>query len=237
MKIPHPLSESYSFPTIAPSILAADYTKLGEDISACTESGVKWIHCDIMDGHFVPNISYGSLIVNAARRAAPDAFLDVHLMIYNPDRYIADFAKAGANLISVHAEADPHIHRTLGAIKELGLYRGVAINPGTPLTAIEEVLPEVDLVCVMSVNPGFGGQKFIPSALQKIERLVKWRQQMGLNFLIEIDGGIGLANTENVAAAGTDVLVAGSSVFGAEDKNDQIQKLFQKAIIGSSNLT
>lgn len=233
----HPLSKNYSFPTIAPSILAADYTRLGEDIKACTESGVSWIHCDVMDGHFVPNISYGSLVVEAARRSAPEGFLDVHLMIYNPDRYINDFAKAGANLITVHVEADPHIHRTLGAIKELGLYRGVAINPGTPLTAIEELLPEVDLVCVMSVNPGFGGQKFIQSSLQKIERLITWRKHMDLNFLIEIDGGAGPGNVEDIAAAGTDVIVAGSSVFGANDKNEQIQKLFQKAIIGSSNLT
>ncbi len=233
----HPLSKNYSFPTIAPSILAADYTRLGEDIKACTEAGVSWIHCDVMDGHFVPNISYGSLVVEAARRSAPEGFLDVHLMIYNPDRYINDFAKAGANLITVHVEADPHIHRTLGAIKELGLYRGVAINPGTPLTAIEELLPEVDLVCVMSVNPGFGGQKFIQSSLQKIERLITWRKHMDLNFLIEIDGGAGPGNVEDIAAAGTDVIVAGSSVFGANDKNEQIQKLFQKAIIGSSNLT
>jgi len=235
VKNTHPLTKTYSFPTIAPSILAADYTRLGAEITSCTDAGISWIHCDVMDGHFVPNISYGPLIVEAARRAAPEAFLDVHLMIYNPGLYLSSFAKAGANLISVHPEADPHIHRTLGAIKELGLYCGVAINPGTPLTQIEELLPEIDLVCVMSVNPGFGGQKFIPSALQKIQRLIMWRKEMGLDFLIEIDGGVGLNNVQQVSQAGTDVLVAGSSVFGAQDRAERLQKLFQKAIIGSSD--
>ncbi len=235
MSSAHSLSKTYSLPTIAPSILAADFTKLGAEISDCTDAGVKWLHCDIMDGHFVPNISYGPMIVKAARKAAPEAFLDVHLMISEPDRYIGDCIEAGANLISFHAEADPHAHRTMNAIKDAGLYAGIAINPGTPLTMIEELLPETDLVCVMSVNPGFGGQKFIPSSLQKIERLVTWREQMGLSFLIEIDGGVGPDNAERISQAGCDVLVAGSSVFGAPDRPASIQKLFQKAIIGSSN--
>ncbi len=231
----NPLSKICSLPTIAPSLLAADFTKLGQEISECTDSGVDWLHCDIMDGHFVPNISFGPMIVQAARSAAPEAFLDVHLMISEPGRYISDCIKAGANLISFHAEADAHAHRTLNAIKEEGLYAGIAINPGTPLTQIEELLPETDLVCVMSVNPGFGGQRFIPSSLQKIKRLVTWREQMGLNFLIQIDGGVGTANAEEISQAGCDILVAGSSIFGSDNRKERIQKLFQKAIIGSSN--
>lgn len=230
------LRELYSFPTIAPSILAADYARLGEHINASEKGGVKWIHCDVMDGHFVPNISYGALVVEAARRAAPDAFLDVHLMIYNPDRYIRQFADAGANLLSVHIEADPHIHRTLSAIRDAGMYCGVAINPGTSLATLDEVLAHVDLVCVMSVNPGFGGQKFIPDALGKVARLVEWRKRMDLDFLIEIDGGVSLSNAEPVSRAGTDVLVAGSAVFGAEDIPGRVRDLFQKAIIGHSEL-
>jgi ribulose-phosphate 3-epimerase len=226
------LRDTFSFPTIAPSILAADYTRLGSHIQETTAAGVKWIHCDVMDGHFVPNISYGPMIVDAARKAAPDSFLDVHLMIYNPDRYIQQFADAGANLISVHIEADPHIHRTLGAIREAGLHTGVAINPGTSLSQLDEVLGIVDLVCVMSVNPGFGGQKFIPEALQKITRLAEWRRQMKLDFLIEIDGGVGLQNAREIAEVGTDVLVAGSSVFGAKNIPERLRDLFQKAIIG-----
>jgi len=228
------LRNSFSFPTIAPSILAADYTRLGSHIQESLDGGVKWIHCDIMDGHFVPNISYGPLIVKAARKAAPDSFLDVHLMIYNPDHYIQPFVDAGADLISVHIEADPHIHRTLGAIKEAGKYAGVAINPGTSLSAIDEILSEVDLVCVMSVNPGFGGQKFIPATLNKVARLTEWRRQMKLNFLIEIDGGVGLGNAMEIARSGTDVLVAGSSVFGADNISERVRDLFQKAIVGNA---
>lgn len=236
MNLRHLLHQTYAFPTIAPSILAADYTKLGAEIESCTTAGIKWIHCDVMDGHFVPNISYGPMIVEAARCSAPEAFLDTHLMIYNPARYLEAFQKAGANLISIHAEADPHAHRTLTAIREMGLFAGIAINPGTPLTQIEELLPEVDLVCVMSVNPGFGGQKFINGSIPKIQRLAAWRRQMGLNFLIEIDGGVGVGNAEMIARAGTDVLVAGSSVFGAQDRSERIQRLTQKTIIGSTDL-
>lgn len=230
------LRESFSYPTIAPSILAADYTRLGSHIKESVEGGAKWIHCDIMDGHFVPNISYGPMIVDAARKSAKNAFLDAHLMISNPGLYINDFIKAGADLITVHIEADPHIHRTLGAIKEAGKYCGVAINPGTSLSQIDEILSYVDLVCVMSVNPGFGGQKFIPGSLFKIKRLAEWRRSMKLNFLIEIDGGVSLNNAEEIARAGTDVLVAGSSVFGADDVPGRVRDIFQKAIIGHSEL-
>ena len=226
------LREKYSFPTIAPSILAADFTELGNEIQKTSEGGARWIHCDIMDGHFVPNISYGPMIVDAAHKANPDSFLDVHLMIYNPSHYIQPLKKAGASLISVHIEADQHIHRTLHAIKDEGMYCGVAINPSTSVVQIEEILPIVDLVCVMSVNPGFGGQKFIPEALSKIQRLAEWRRQMDLSFLIEIDGGVGLGNTTEVAASGTDVLVAGSSIFKAENIKNRTEDLFRKAIIG-----
>lgn len=229
------LKEKFSFPTIAPSILAADFTQLGVHINKSITGGAKWIHCDVMDGHFVPNISFGAMIVDAARKAAPDAFLDTHLMISNPAQYVNTFADAGADLLTIHIEADPHANRTITAIKEAGMYSGIAINPSTSLALLDEVLAEVDLVCVMSVNPGFGGQAFISSSLNKIQRLCEWRRQMNLNFLIEIDGGVGLKNAEEVAKAGTDVLVAGSAVFGTEDIPERMSQLFNKAIIGHSN--
>ncbi|MCH8568015.1 MAG: ribulose-phosphate 3-epimerase [Balneolales bacterium] len=229
------LTSLFDFPAIAPSILAADFTRLEQQLLACTEGGARWIHCDVMDGHFVPNISFGPLIIEAARRALPDAFLDTHLMISRPGDYIETFAKAGSNLITIHAEADIHAHRTLSAIRKAGCYTGIAINPGTSLSSIEELLPETDLVCIMSVNPGFGGQSFIPSALQKVERLVTWRREMGLNFLIEIDGGAGLSNTESITQTGTDIVVAGSSIFKADDIRSQTDALFRKALVGASN--
>lgn len=230
------LRKKYTFPTVAPSILAADYTKLGNQMQEAANAGVKWFHCDIMDGHFVPNISFGPMIVDAARKAVPDSFLDVHLMISNPDKYISTFADAGANLITVHIEADVHIHRTLMAIKEAGLKCGVAINPGTSLSQLDEILSDVDLVCLMSVNPGFGGQSFIPSTMMKIARLAEWRRAMKLDFLIEIDGGVGEANAEKLSRASADVLVAGSSVFGKGSIPKNIEALFHKAIIGHSEL-
>ena len=216
-------------PILAPSILAADYTRLGEQIQSCTDGGVKWIHCDIMDGHFVPNISYGPDIVAAARRAAPDAFFDVHLMIENPDLYIENFIDAGADLISVHYEACPHLHRTLQNIRQQGCMNGVVINPGTAVSAIEPVLGDVDLVLVMSVNPGFGGQQFIENSYQKVAQLVQLRQENNYNYLIEIDGGVGLKNIQKLTKTGVDVLVAGSSVFGADDITKRVQELKEKA--------
>jgi ribulose-phosphate 3-epimerase len=204
-------------PILAPSILAADYTRLDRQITECAQAGAEWIHCDIMDGHFVPNISFGPMIVQAARRAAPGMFLDVHLMIYNPDSYLKAFADAGADLISVHVEATPHIHRSLQHIRSIGLKTGVAINPGTPLSSLEPVLADADLVVLMSVNPGFGGQSFIESTWNRIRELAALRSKLGLNFLIEIDGGVTPDNAADLLSAGADVLVAGSSVFGADD--------------------
>lgn len=216
-------------PILAPSILAADYTRLGEQIQLCTNGGVKWIHCDIMDGHFVPNISYGPEVVAAARRAAPDAFFDVHLMIENPDLYIENFIDAGADLISVHYEACPHLHRTLQNIRQRGCMNGIVINPGTAVSAIEPVLDDVDLVLVMSVNPGFGGQQFIENSYQKVAHLVQLREKNNYNYLIEIDGGVSLKNIQKLTKTGVDVLVAGSSVFGADDITKRVQELKEKA--------
>lgn len=224
-------------PVLAPSILAADFSKLGDQIQECLDAGITWIHCDIMDGHFVPNISYGPSIVKSVRGVAPDAFLDVHLMIENPDQYIEDFADAGADLISVHYEACPHLHRTLQNISQNGCMTGVVINPATSVDVIKPVLHIVDLVLVMSVNPGFGGQKFIESSYQKVEELRKIKLDEDLNFLIEIDGGVSLKNIEKLAKAGTDILVAGSSVFKTDDIPSQIEALTAKAENGHAKLS
>lgn len=218
----------FDLPILAPSILAADFSQLGKDISDCVETDINWIHCDIMDGHFVPNISYGPSIVKAARKSAPDAFMDVHLMIENPDSYVDDYVQAGADLISVHFEACPHLHRSIQNIKKYGIMAGVAVNPATSLYNIEPILEYVDLVLIMSVNPGFGGQSFIESSYQKVEELVDLRESGDHGFLIEIDGGVGLKNIDKVAEAGVDVLVAGSSVFSADDIPSRIKELVSK---------
>lgn len=213
---------------LAPSILAADYTKLGSQIAESVHGGAQWIHCDIMDGHFVPNISYGPMIVEAANRAT-DAFLDVHLMIYNPDSYVDAFIEAGADLISVHCEATPHIHRSLQNIRSKGVSCGAVLNPGSALDMLYPVLEHVDLILLMSVNPGFGGQKFIPQTLPRLEKIANLRAQNGLSFRIEVDGGVGLDNIRDIAQAGADTIVAGSSVFGADDIAARVQLLLQKA--------
>lgn len=209
---------------LAPSILAADFSKLGDHIKQSVDGGAQWIHCDIMDGHFVPNISYGPLIVDAARKSS-DAFLDVHLMIYNPDQYIEAFVKAGAQLISVHVEATPHIHRSLQYIRSFGIKTGVAINPGTPIHTLESILPDADLVVLMSVNPGFGGQKFIDSTFSRLAQLKMLRDELNPSCLIEIDGGVGLNNAAQLIRTGADVLVAGSSVYGAPDISARVREL------------
>jgi ribulose-phosphate 3-epimerase len=208
---------------IAPSILSADFSKLGDEIRSVEKAGADWIHVDVMDGHFVPNITIGPLIVEAARRIT-SLPLDVHLMIENPDRYIEDFAKAGADLISVQVEACIHLNRTIQMIKLLDLRAGVVLNPSTPLSAIEWILEDVDFVMIMSVNPGFGGQKFIPNSIDKIRSLRKMIQDRGLSILIEIDGGVNEKTIKNVSDAGVDVFVAGSAIFKSPDYKETISK-------------
>ena len=201
---------------IAPSILSADFSRLGEDIRAVDCAGADYIHVDVMDGHFVPNITIGPLVVAALRKVTSKP-LDVHLMIENPDLYIPEFAKAGADIITVHQEAVPHLHRTVQLIKSLGKKAGVSLNPATPVETLDVILDELDLVLVMSVNPGFGGQSFIPSALGKIRALRQRITQRGLATELEVDGGVKIDNIREVVAAGADVLVAGSAVFNSED--------------------
>ncbi len=209
---------------IAPSLLAADFAHLGRDVKVVEDSQADWHHIDVMDGMFVPNISFGMPVIKAIGRHAQKP-LDVHLMIEAPDRYISDFAALGASILTVHAEACVHLHRTLHAIREAGMRPGVALNPHTPLAAIEEVMSDLDLVCLMSVNPGFGGQKFIPTTFEKVRKLNAMRQAANADFLIEIDGGVGAGNAAQLVEAGADVLVAGSSVFGAPDPLEAVAKL------------
>ena len=209
---------------IAPSILSADFARLGEHVAEAERGGADWLHVDVMDGHFVPNITIGPLVVEALRPVTKLP-LDVHLMIESPDRFVADFAKAGADWITVHAEACPHLHRSLQAIHALGVKAGAVLNPATPLAALEHVLDECDLVLLMSVNPGFGGQKFIPQVMDKLRRLKAMLRERGLPTLIEVDGGVGPNNARAVAEAGADVLVAGSAVFGNADVPAAIKRL------------
>jgi len=213
---------------IAPSILSADFSKLGDEIQSVEKAGADWIHVDVMDGHFVPNITIGPLIVEAARRIT-SLPLDVHLMIENPDRYIEDFAKAGADLISVQVEACIHLNRTIQMIKSMDLRAGVVLNPSTPLSALEWVLEDVDFVMIMSVNPGFGGQKFIPNTIDKIRSLRQMIQDRGLSILIEIDGGVNETTIKNISDAGVDVFVAGSAIFKSPNYKETISK-FRKLI-------
>jgi len=203
-------------PVLAPSILSADFTNLSKQIRLVEMGGADWIHCDIMDGHFVPNITFGPLIVETVKRITKLP-LDVHLMIENPDKYIEDFIKAGAHSVLVHFEEVVHLNSTISRIKELGAKAGVVINPSTPVKLIKDIVEYVDLVLIMSVNPGFGGQSFIKNSLRKIKETVKLRNEMNTDFLIEVDGGIDLKNTEDILNAGCDVFIIGSSIFKADD--------------------
>lgn len=200
---------------LSPSILSADFSKLGEQVAALDEAGAQYVHIDVMDGMFVPSISFGMPVMKSIRGCS-DRIFDVHLMIEEPVRYIADFVEAGADLITVHAESCKHLDRTVEAIKEKGILAGVALNPATPLSAVEYILPKVDMVLIMSVNPGFGGQKFIPYTLQKIRDLKKIVNAKGLKTDIEVDGGVNLENVEAVMDAGANIIVAGSAVFNGD---------------------
>lgn len=209
---------------VAPSILASDFANLQREITMINESEADWIHIDIMDGVFVPNLSMGVPVVEAVKRHAKKP-MDVHLMIVNPERYVEAFNKAGASTISVHVEACPHLHRNVQQIRQLGIQAGVALNPHTRIDALENVIAEIDLVCVMSVNPGFGGQKFIEQTYQKVRDLKKLITTTGSKALIEIDGGVNLDNAKPLLEAGADVLVAGNFVFSSADPKGVIRKL------------
>jgi ribulose-phosphate 3-epimerase len=209
---------------IAPSILAANFARLGEEIRAVEEGGAKILHVDVMDGHFVPNISVGVPVV-ASLRKATKLTLDVHLMIERPEQYVGAFADAGADMISVHQEATPHLDRVLEAIRERGRAAGAVLNPATPVSTLREVLEKVDFVLVMSVNPGFGGQKFIPAALDKIGELKELRARYNYAYRIEVDGGVGPENVAALARAGADILIAGTSVFRTPDAGEAVRRL------------
>lgn len=211
---------------LAPSILSADFSRLAEQVNEIEKAGAHLIHVDVMDGHFVPNITFGAPVMKSLLGKTGIPF-DVHLMIENPDMYIADFVTENTEYITVHQEACIHLHRTIQNIRSHGVKAGVSINPATPVCMIEEVLSDVDMVLVMSVNPGFGGQKFIPSALDKIRALDNIRKERNLDFVIEIDGGTGADNIDEILAAGTDIVVAGSSVFKKGDIDKQVKLLTQ----------
>ena len=211
-------------PLIAPSLLSADFSKLGKAAALLDRSDADWFHLDVMDGRFVPNITFGMPVIKAIRPLSDKPF-DVHLMIAEPEHYIEDFKKAGADILSIHLEASTHLHRSLQAIRQCGMKSGVALNPHSPVESIEHVLAETDLVCLMSVNPGFGGQKFIESTYEKVRRLKAMIMAQGTNTLIEIDGGVSDANAQLLKEAGADVLVAGSYVFGSADPEKTIAGL------------
>lgn len=209
---------------VAASILSADFAKLGEEIKDVEAGGADWIHIDVMDGHFVPNITMGPLVVEAIRPLTRLP-LDVHLMIEQPEKYVDAFVQSGANLITVHQETSPHLHRTIYQIKEAGAKAGVAINPATPIEMIRDVLPDVDLILLMTVNPGFGGQSFIPSVLPKIETCARWLRGRGLKKYIEVDGGVNSKTAKLCRQAGANLLVAGSAIFHSPDRRQAIRKL------------
>lgn len=209
---------------VAPSLLSANYLNLEADCKMLNESEADWYHLDVMDGRFVPNISFGPMLIEFFRKATTKV-CDVHLMIEEPGNYTEQFKNAGADNLSVHIEACPHLHRNIQQIKALGMKAGVAVNPHTPVSSLSDILHDIDLVCLMSVNPGFGGQKFIPYTLEKIKQLRKMITERGLNVHIEIDGGVTLENAPSIIAAGADVLVAGNTVFKAADQKAMISQL------------
>ncbi len=209
---------------IAPSILSSDFGKVYESIELLNKSDADWIHCDVMDGRFVPNITFGFPVLAAVKRVAKKP-LDVHLMIVEPENYLADFKKAGADILSVHIEASTHLHRTVNAIRDLGMSPGVAINPHTSIDLLDEIIADIDVVCLMSVNPGFGGQKFIENTYSKIDRLKNLIISRNSKAKIEIDGGVDFYNAAKLVTAGADVLVAGNTVFGAQNPEEAITKL------------
>ena len=213
---------------IAPSILSADFSRLLEHVKEVESAGVDYLHIDVMDGHFVPNISFGAPILKSLK-GKTNLFMDVHLMIENPDLYIGDFVDAGADLINVHVEASTHIHRTIQLIKSYGIKAAVTLNPGTPLVVLEEILPELDMVLLMSVNPGFGGQSYIKATTDKIRRLKAMIDEKGLKCDIQVDGGINLTNVKEVIEAGANIFVAGSAIFNTENIAETV-KAFRNAI-------
>ncbi|MFI5196330.1 MAG: ribulose-phosphate 3-epimerase [Chitinophagales bacterium] len=221
------------FPIISPSMLSSDFTRLEAEIDMINRSEADWFHLDVMDGRFVPNITFGMPIIAAMKKYARKPF-DVHLMIVEPEKYFEAFAKAGADILSVHIEVSPHLHRSLQVIKSLGMKAGVAVNPHTPISLLTDVINDIDVVCLMSVNPGFGGQKFIEQTIQKTQQLKQMINERGASTLIEIDGGVTLENAGRIIKSGADVLVAGNTVFSSHDPLGTIKKLKQTVPAGTA---